>query len=51
MLIFDLPNWIISFTVLGTGMLMWAVSIVVMLMIINIFKEAIIRITQYVRNK
>ena len=51
MLIFDLPNWIISFTVLGTGMLMWAVSIVVILMIINIFKEAIIRITQYVRNK
>jgi|3_EtaG_2_1085321.scaffolds.fasta_scaffold02609_9 hypothetical protein len=51
MLIFDLPNWIISFTVLGTGMLMWAVSIVVMLMVINIFKEAIIRITQYVRNK
>ena len=41
MLIFDLPNWIIAFTVLGAGVVMWVISIVIIVILINIIKMAI----------
>ena len=41
MLIFDLPQWILSFTVLGAGVFMWVISIVIIVILINIIKMAI----------
>ncbi len=41
MLIFDLPHWILSFTVLGAGIFMWAISIIIIAVLINIIKIAI----------
>ena len=41
MIIFEIPNWILIFSVLGAGMLMWALSLVLCLVTISILSKCI----------
>ena len=41
MLIFEIPNWILTFAVLGAGTLMWALSIIICLVTISIINKCI----------